>query len=67
MSYQRDPDNPNERLTPHKVARSTEGFGLLPVIAGAVILAGLIVAALWSVEDRPPRQADVPTASTPQK
>jgi hypothetical protein len=54
MSYQGDPDNPNERLTPDKVARGTEGFGLIPVIAGAVILAGLIVAALWSVEDRAP-------------
>jgi hypothetical protein len=67
MSYQRDPERPNERLTPNTVARGTEGFGVIPVIAGAAILAGLILAALSSFEERAPRQADVPTTNTPQK
>jgi hypothetical protein len=67
MTYQRDPERPNEPLTPDKVARGTEGFGLMPVIAGAAILAGLILAALSSFEEKAPRQADVPTMNTPQK
>jgi len=67
MTYQRDPERPNEPLTPEKVARGTEGFGLIPVIAGAVIVVGLVVAMVWSAEDQTPRQADVPTTTTPQK
>jgi hypothetical protein len=67
MTYQRDPERPNEQLTPDKVAKGTEGFGLIPVIAGAVILAGLVVGMFWSAEERVPRQADVPTTNTPQK
>jgi hypothetical protein len=67
MTYQRDPERPNEPLTPEKVARGTEGFGLIPVIAGAVIVVGLVVAMVWSAEDQTPRPADVPTTTTPQK
>ena len=67
MTYQRDPENLSEPLTSENVARGTEGLGLIPVIAGAVILGLLIVGVFRSAEDRPPRQADVPTTSTPQK
>jgi hypothetical protein len=67
MTYQRDPERPNEPLTPETVARGTDGFGLIPVIAGAVLLAGLIVGLFWSAEERVPRQADVRTTTTPQK
>jgi hypothetical protein len=67
MAYQKDPERPDEQLTPDKVARGTEGFGLIPVIAGAVIIGLLIVGIFWSVEEGVPRQADVPTTTTPQK
>ena len=66
MTSQRDPEHPNEKVTPNSVARGTEGFGLIPIFAGIGILFLLVVGIFWSAGDRAPRQADVPTQNAPK-
>ena len=63
MAHQHDPNRPGE--TPTGVVRATQGYGMMPIIAGAVLIA-LLVASLFTFSGDDPTPESVTKRDAPQ-